>query len=168
INYLLRKMQRGNATSGTIRGRRAKWIETYAALGASLLVGIGERLGRPGLQVGAMVRQIILAGFVVFLPAGVQAQGRGRYRGGGWCGRGQQFRQRGTRAGRSPREGASRTRIIVLDQIAARRRDWDSTRYTKRRSADLEPRACGEAGFRYRFSSRFLTAGFHCRVLRWL
>ncbi len=77
MNYLLRKKQRGDATSGTIHGKRAKWIETYAALGASLLVGIGERLGRPGLQVGAMVRQIILAGFVVFLPAGVQAQGRG-------------------------------------------------------------------------------------------
>src|SRR6266852_1551702 len=77
MNYLLRKTQRGDATSGTIHGKRAKWIETYAALGASLLVGIGERLGRPGLQVGAMVRQIILAGFVVFLPAGVQAQGRG-------------------------------------------------------------------------------------------
>src|SRR5713226_9419435 len=77
MNYLLRKTQRGDATSGTIRRKRAKWIETYAALGASLLVGIGERLGRPGLQVGAMVRQIILAGFVVFLPAAVQAQGRG-------------------------------------------------------------------------------------------
>src|SRR5260370_6520970 len=77
MNYLLRKTERGDATSGTIHGKRAKWIETYAALGASLLVGIGERLGRPGLQVGAMVRQIILAGFVVFLPAGVQAQGRG-------------------------------------------------------------------------------------------
>jgi hypothetical protein len=36
----------------------------------------GERLGRPGLQVETMVRQIILAGFVVILPAGVQAQGR--------------------------------------------------------------------------------------------
>ncbi len=51
-------------------------------MGASFLLGIGakivgERLGRPGLQVGAMVRQIILAGFVVILPAGVQAQGRG-------------------------------------------------------------------------------------------
>ena len=35
------------------------------------------RLGRPGLQVTVMVRQIILAGFVVFLPAGVRAQRRG-------------------------------------------------------------------------------------------
>ena len=38
---------------------------------------VRERPDRPGLQVGTMVRQIILAGFVVILPAGVQAQGRG-------------------------------------------------------------------------------------------
>ncbi len=38
---------------------------------------IGERPGRPGLQVRVMVRQMILAGFVVFLPAGMHGQGRG-------------------------------------------------------------------------------------------
>jgi hypothetical protein len=38
---------------------------------------VDARLGRPGLQVSTMVRQIILASFVVILPAGVQAQGRG-------------------------------------------------------------------------------------------
>jgi hypothetical protein len=38
---------------------------------------VGERPGRPGLQVKIMVRQMILAGFVVFLPAGLQGQGRG-------------------------------------------------------------------------------------------
>jgi len=34
-------------------------------------------LGQLSLQVGTMVRKIILAGFVIFLPIGVQAQGRG-------------------------------------------------------------------------------------------
>src|SRR5256886_17399617 len=32
---------------------------------------------RPGLQVGTMVRQILLAGFVAISPAAVHAQGRG-------------------------------------------------------------------------------------------
>src|SRR5437016_5255942 len=39
---------------------------------------VRERLGSSGLQVGTMFRQIIFAGFVVFLPAGVQGQGHGR------------------------------------------------------------------------------------------
>jgi len=38
---------------------------------------VGVRLGRPGLQVEIMVRQIFFAGLVVLLPAGLQAQGRG-------------------------------------------------------------------------------------------
>src|SRR5713226_10771609 len=146
-----------------------------------------------------MVRQIILAGFVVFLPAGVQAQGRGMMPpvshavavgprvvmqaprvgtaqvmpGTRTVSRGGVVRPRtAIPAARNTRRQVTTRRRFAdednrLDQIAARRRDWDSTRYTRRRSADLEPRACGEAGFKYRFSSRFLTAGFHCRVLRW-
>jgi hypothetical protein len=58
-----------------------KWIETYGVLGASFLVGssnvVGERLGGPGLQVGTMIRQIVLAGFLASFPVGVQAQGHG-------------------------------------------------------------------------------------------
>jgi len=55
------------------------WIETYGGVGASFLMGkvVGVRPGKPGLQVGTMVRQMILAGIVVLLPMGVQAQRRG-------------------------------------------------------------------------------------------
>src|SRR5260370_12455540 len=38
---------------------------------------VGERPGRLGLQVITMVRQIILAGLVILLPAGAQAQRHG-------------------------------------------------------------------------------------------
>src|SRR5260370_40833113 len=71
-----------------MKRQRANWNETDAVRGASLLVSViedwrkvdCERLGKLGLQVKTMVRQIILAGFVVLLPAGVQAQGRGAMR----------------------------------------------------------------------------------------
>jgi len=71
-----------------MKRQRTNWNETDAVRGASLLVSViedwgkvdCERLGKLGLQVKTMIRQIILAGFVVFLPAGVQAQGRGAMR----------------------------------------------------------------------------------------
>src|SRR5258708_2567283 len=68
-----------------MKRQRANWNEIDAVRGASLLVSViedwgkvdCERPGRTSLKVRTMVRQIILAGFVVLLPAGVQAQGRG-------------------------------------------------------------------------------------------
>src|SRR5258708_1701453 len=71
-----------------MKRQRANWNEIDAVRGASLLVSViedwgkvdCERPGRTSLKVRTMVRQIILAGFVVFLPVGVQAQGRGAMR----------------------------------------------------------------------------------------
>lgn len=53
-------------------------IETKAGLDASfLLAQVLGKAQQAGLQVGTMVRQILLAGLVVLLPVGLRAQGRG-------------------------------------------------------------------------------------------
>src|ERR1700682_578205 len=71
-------------------------IVTRAGLEASLLLRLVEcggkvdceRPGRPGLQVKIMVRQIVVAGFVLFLSASAQAQRGGGMSGGSRAGGG--------------------------------------------------------------------------------
>src|SRR5216683_1371370 len=159
-----------------MKRQRTNWNETDAVRGASLLVSViedwgkvdCERLGKLGLQVRTMIRQIILAGFVVFLPAGVQAQGRGAMRAASPAvGVAPRAVTQAPRAGTAQAMPGTRTVARgVLDRVAAWHQDWDSMRYTRRRRADQGQWASGGASFKARVSFRFLTVDIPSPVLR--